>query len=114
MVAIIPILFAVNAVLNESVKFYYSVKNVDIADLSFKLTKYLQNIDINFYLKEILNKLSLAIMQGASDFIISIPKKVLLIFITLFVTYYLLKDGPALVEKIKLELPLPARKPHTQ
>lgn len=106
LVVIVPVLFAVNAILNESVKFFYSVKGIDIADLSFKLTKYLQNVDINFYLKEILNKISLAIMQGSSNFIISIPQKLIIVFITLFVTYYLLKEGPSLVEKLKQELPL--------
>lgn len=103
----IPILFVANAMVNESVQFFYKVREIDLGDISAKVSKYLgQNIDLNFYFKDVLNNLSIAIMKGASDFILSLPQKILDVFVMLFVTFYLFLDGKYLIHRLSDALPL--------
>lgn len=103
----IPILFAANAVVNESVQFFYQVREIDLTSWSAAISKYFgQNIDLNFYFKDILNNTSIAIMQGASNFIISLPGRILDVFIMLFTTFYLFLDGKYLLHRLNDALPL--------
>ncbi len=105
----IPVLFVANAMVNESVQFFYRVREIDLGDISAKVSKYLgQNIDLNFYFKDMLNNLSIAIMKGASDFILAVPQKVLSVFVMLFATFYLFLDGKYLIHRLSDALPLKA------
>lgn len=106
-IIIVPILFAANAVINESVSLYHQVKNLEIAEISDIFSRYLgENIDLNFYFREIVNKISIAIMTTTSDFLLSIPQKLIAAFVVFFIMFYLFKDGDKLVDRIKKELPL--------
>lgn len=106
----IPVFFASNTIINESVKFFHTVNNIDISDFSEKLSNFFgDNVDLAFYVKEIVNKLSLYIAESTSSFILAVPSKVLAGFIMLFVMYYLFKDGKDFVEKMKSYLPLKSR-----
>jgi predicted PurR-regulated permease PerM len=68
----------------------------------------LQKPDVQFYLKDILARTTTFIIDKTSEFIISLPKILLQIFITFFMVFYLLKQGPELAEKIRKLIPLSA------
>lgn len=102
-----PTLFAANAIINESVNFYHNVNDIEIEEISHAFSRYFgENIDLNFYFKEIVNNVSIAIMTGTSDFLLSIPQKLIVAFVVFFIMFYLFKDGDKLVAKVKRELPL--------
>ncbi|MDP3917912.1 MAG: AI-2E family transporter [Candidatus Woesebacteria bacterium] len=107
LITAIPILFAANAIVNESVQFFYQIREIDLSEFSQMISKYFgQNIDLNFYFKDILNNLSISIMQGASNFIIALPGRVLDAFVMLFATFYLFLDGKYLIHRINDSIPL--------
>ena len=107
LIILIPILFAANAVINESVKFFYSVRDIDLGGTANKIAGYFgENIDINSYLEDILNKFSVGLLQSVSNFIFSLPQKLLSAFIIIFVMFYAFKEGEGWVETFKNELPL--------
>lgn len=70
------------------------------------IKKYTQDPDVQFYLRDILSRTTEFIIRKTSEFILSLPKILLQIFITFFMVFYLLKQGPELVEKIKKLIPL--------
>lgn len=108
-ITVIPVLFVANAIVNESVQFFYRVREIDLGDTSALISKYFgQEIDLNFYFKDVLNGLSISLMRGASDFILSLPQRVLDIFVMLFATFYLFLDGKYLIHRLSDAMPLKA------
>ena len=113
-IIVIPIFFAANAVINESVAFFHEVRGLDVETITEKASEYIglgenvfgQNIDINFYFRDILNKITITLAQQTSDFIFSLPEKMLGIFVMVFILFYLFIDGEDLIRKIEEELPL--------
>ena len=61
-----------------------------------------------FYITDSLNKLSTGVAGYAFDFVFSLPKRVLDIFITFFITFFLLRDGKKFVKFIEKETPISA------
>lgn len=61
---------------------------------------------IRNYLDDTLRRLALFIANATSNFILGIPKMILNMFIIFFMMFYLFKDGPGLIERIKCCLPL--------
>tara|TARA_Y100000310_G_C20697615_1_gene826813 strand:+ start:5320 stop:6342 length:1023 start_codon:yes stop_codon:yes gene_type:complete len=109
-IIIIPLIFAANALLGETVDFFHKTKDIDISSIENKLSDQLKgNVQIGEYVTENLNKLSLAIARGTSEFIISLPKKILSLFVMLFLMFFLFMEGSSLVEKIKDHIPLRAK-----
>lgn len=103
----IPLLFAANKIINESVQLFHQAGGLEFKEFSNLMKSYFgENIDFDFYIKEIVNKFSISIAQSASDFVISIPKKAINAFIIVFLMFYLFLDGKKLVELLKKELPL--------
>ncbi|MEK6904069.1 MAG: AI-2E family transporter [Nanoarchaeota archaeon] len=106
----VPVFFISNSLINESVKFFHTVNNVDVSDFSERISDFFKgNVDLAFYVKEMINKFALYIAESTSSFILSIPSKAITAFIMLFVMYYLFKDGKEFVEKLKNYLPLKER-----
>ncbi len=68
-----------------------------------------QNPQIEFYIKDSLEKVASRVAQGALDFIFSIPTRLLEILLTFFFTFFLLRDGKELVTKVEKSLPLEAK-----
>ncbi|MDO8556306.1 MAG: AI-2E family transporter [Nanoarchaeota archaeon] len=106
-VTLVPALFAANALVNESVKFFHEVNSVEHEDLLATVENLFgDQINLGYYLKELLNKLSLYIANSTSGFILSLPSKVLSAFIMVFIMYYLFKEGKGFVAEFKDWLPL--------
>ncbi len=106
-IIIIPLLFAANALINQSVEFFYKVRDLDIAEVESFISKHISNsIDVQDQFKNILNTLSLSIAKETSDFVVSLPLKIIKFFVMLFAMFYLFKEGPSLIERIQQHIPL--------
>ena len=107
LVTLIPIIFAANALVGESVHFFQSVNSLEGTDLTDKITNLLgDNFNVNYYLRELLNKFSLYVANSTSNFILSFPQKLLNGFIMVFIMYYLFKEGREFIAELKAWLPL--------
>ena len=107
---LVPAIFAANALINESVKFFHEVNQFGDQDLLSRVSMIFgNNVNFEFYLKEVLNKLSLYIANSTSNFILSLPSKILAGFIMIFVMYYMFKEGKEFIATVKGWLPL---RPH--
>ena len=93
---IVPLIFVSNQLIEESLNFYSAVRKFD-ANLTPFLREGLQNIMLSF------NKI-------ASDFLFSLPARLLSIFVSLFLLFYLLIDGKNLLEGFKRIIPLDEHK----
>ncbi len=105
--------FITNLLINESVTLYHNFKNADIKELSDLLSGVVgENIDLNLYFKEIVNRGLNFFLTSLSDIALTIPQKTISLFIILFTMYYLFKEGESLVDKFKENLPL--KKNHSE
>jgi predicted PurR-regulated permease PerM len=59
-----------------------------------------------FYFSQGMEKMTSSLTERITNFIFTIPKRLLEVFITFFVMYYLFKDGKELVERLKYLIPL--------
>jgi predicted PurR-regulated permease PerM len=107
LVIIVPIFFTANAIINESIKFFYEVRDIDLSTTIHFFDKYLsQSVDLNFYIKELLNKGAISLADWASNFIFSLPGKAISLFVMLFVLYYSFLEGKDFIKKLESYLPL--------
>tara|TARA_Y100000310_G_scaffold338576_1_gene428587 strand:+ start:1335 stop:2399 length:1065 start_codon:yes stop_codon:yes gene_type:complete len=107
LIIIIPLIFAANALIGESIIFFHKTKNLDISKLEATISEYTsENVEVGEQIKNMLNKFSLFIAKKTSDLLVSLPKKMLEGFVMLFLMYYLFLDGKYVLEKIKDHIPL--------
>jgi len=92
LIIIIPTFFFINLLLKESLLIYNYVKSEDL--------------NLNPYFYNALNKIFQYFLNEFSDLIINIPKFLINSFITIFLFYYFLKDGDKLIEQIKSLIPM--------
>jgi predicted PurR-regulated permease PerM len=110
LVIIIPIIFAANALITESLLFFHQTKDLDLSKIEASIAPYIdKEIELNKVVTNTLNDFSLSIARGTQDFVFSLPKKILGLFVMLFLMYYLFLNGKGLIEKIKGHIPLKER-----
>ncbi|MFH0936515.1 MAG: AI-2E family transporter [Candidatus Woesearchaeota archaeon] len=103
----IPLIFIFNSLLNESVKFFYNAPQINLGVFADKISRYLGGtLDVNAYLKDLMNRLSVYVIQKTSNFLFSIPQLILSLFVMFFTIYYLFKDGEYISNKILSALSL--------
>ncbi len=68
--------------------------------------QYFLSTEIKGYLRDNLEKISNTATENIGALILSLSTGLLYFFVTLFTTYYFLKDGPALTYRIKRLLPM--------
>jgi len=103
----IPLMFAANALINESITFFKQVKTLDLSEIQAKIPESIgRNIDLNEQVVTVLNRFSLSLARGTSDFLVTLPKKILDIFVVLFIMFYMFIEGNDLTKKIKRHIPL--------
>ncbi|HLD14952.1 MAG TPA: AI-2E family transporter [Candidatus Nanoarchaeia archaeon] len=103
----LPLLFAANTVVNESVQIFHRFNNIDLGIFADKISEYFGgNVDLNFYIKELLNKFSVSIAQQTSEFLLSLPSKLIVVFVMLFTMFYMFKDGKEWIQQLKDDFPL--------
>ena len=61
---------------------------------------------IESFISTLLSQANSAILKVSTGFIVSLPNRLLAIFVTFFIMYYLLKEGPKLIHWLKKSLPL--------
>jgi predicted PurR-regulated permease PerM len=104
-----PFIFVANATLNESTQFFHKISDINtVIDTIEKehISKYIANVDVSAYVKDLLSKLTISVMQGTEKFILSLPEKLLSFFIMLFTMFFLFKDGKKWKDTIQKELPI--------
>jgi len=94
-IIVVPLFFIIKILIIESTQVYNYLASLDVI-LNPTLNKFVQD---GF----------LFITELASNFILSIPNRVISLFIVFFVLYYLLKDGEELIDLIKRRLPIEAK-----
>lgn len=75
-------------------------------DLVKDLQNFMRRPTTRFYLEDGLKKVTTFIAESAFNFVISIPKRLLEVFITFFMIFFLFRDGKKLVEAIEKAAPL--------
>lgn len=109
-ILMIPIIFATNAIINESVNLYYKISDIEIDEINNYVKDYFdKDINIGGYVKDILNKFSMYVMKEAEAFIWSLPEKLIAIFVIFFIVFYAFKDGKRWIGIVEKELPLEER-----
>ena len=103
----IPLIFVANALINQSIQFFYRAKDIEFGKITEVFSKYVgDGINVETYVKDMVNNFSLSIAQNTSDFIVSLPKKAIASFVILFIMFYLFKEGQKLIHKISEHIPL--------
>ncbi len=101
-ITLLPMVFVGNALIREAFNLYNEAKSSDIdLDLPgpFQENFFEQNI------RDMISKGSLYVIDSLSDFVLSIPRRILDLFIVMFLMFYLFKDGPEILRKVKQLLP---------
>jgi predicted PurR-regulated permease PerM len=88
----IPLVFISNELIKESLNFYSSISKWQL-DLAPFLREGIQNVLLSF-------------SNTASDFLFSLPARLLNIFVSLFLLFYFFIDGKKIVNNLKEILPL--------
>ncbi len=109
-IIIIPIFFAANALISESVQFFHNTKDLDLSSIEQKTADYFGgDVKISGYISDNLNKISLGIARSTSEFVVGLPKKILSLFVMLFLMYFLFMEGKPIVDKLRQHIPLKAK-----
>lgn len=109
-IIIIPLIFAANALISESVQFFYSTGDLDLSSIEAATSERLgESVEISKYITDNLNKISLGIARGTSEFLVSLPKKIISMFVMLFLMYFLFMEGKSIVDKLRMHIPLKAK-----
>ncbi|MBD3310169.1 AI-2E family transporter [Candidatus Woesearchaeota archaeon] len=77
-----------------------------VCAISTEFSDLLSDEEVLYYIQESLGRVEEVILGSAAAVVFKVPKLVLDIFIMLFMVYYLLKEGPAVVERVKRLIPL--------
>lgn len=104
LIVIIPIVLIANALLGEFITLYDSILDLDIEATLGPILESLGRM--NVYIMDIVDDLMKFGMNAVSMFIISIPTKMLELFITVFTSFYLFKEGPKIFNRVKVLAPL--------
>lgn len=120
-IVIAPAAFLLNQVVKESTVTYVTLQQgilkartaecSDDSSVCFLIVQaqdFLQDPKVKFYLTDSLQKFSNSIAQAASEFLVSVPKVVLNIFIFFLALFYFLRDGEYILGKLSEVLPLKA------
>ncbi|MBW2977727.1 AI-2E family transporter [Candidatus Woesearchaeota archaeon] len=116
----IPGFFLLNAISKETYEAYIIGKQkigtgiiTECADKTNALCNMVNSIkqttanpEYKFYLEQGLGKLTSTLTEKITGFLLTIPKRLLELFIAFFVMYYLFKDGDKIVHKIKNIFPV--------
>lgn len=121
---IVPLTFVLGLVSKEAYETYVSLSNQNLGTNFLKIVcrdenwlscravnlfiGFLPEDNLDYYLQVTIETITQFIIGNISKFLASVPSILLNFFVTMFVVYYLLKDGEAITERIKNILPLKA------
>lgn len=99
-VILVPLYFLVSLLLKEAFQLYSYVRLSSLVDILAE-----HNINIAPYIDTGIKRLATLSVETITGFLISVPKRLLDLFIIIFVTFYLFKSGDSFLNKIKKALP---------
>ena len=105
-IIIIPVIFVANTLIKESVNFYNYIKEINIEQITAPLQLSLDKVNLETSISKFIESTSTKLIFNMSNFLFSIPNKILEFIILVFTMFYLFRDGPILVNNIKGEIPL--------
>ncbi|MCG2718304.1 MAG: AI-2E family transporter [Nanoarchaeota archaeon] len=107
LIIIIPLFFVFNVLFIEAANFYQGIGDIDLAPLSNFMSNLFDNgINVEVYVRDIASSGFSFLMKTLSDFFLSLPQKILMLFITIFSMYYFFKDGDKVLGLLKGFFPL--------
>ena len=106
LIILTPLVLAANILMGEAIHLYLYVKNLDVTLLAEPISKYLPAVNTEEYIKEALKEISSVIVNTLRNFVLSVPKLLLNLFIILFTLFYLFKDKERIFMGIKRILPI--------
>ncbi|MBU1204889.1 MAG: AI-2E family transporter [Nanoarchaeota archaeon] len=112
---ITPILFIANSLTREVMVVYTNSKqrieegniiDTEPGSILWKLNSFLVNIAEKPQISSSLDSITNSIISSLSNFIFTIPKRILSFFVMIFLIFFMLRDGELMVKKIKYLIPL--------
>lgn len=104
-VIIIPAYFLANTLVRESLDFYKNIKGIGVGNLLDRINPNLEST-LQPYFEDVVTYITSFFKKSASEFIFSIPMKIISLFVIVIVMYYSFIDGKNFLIKIKDHLPL--------
>ena len=106
-IIILPLVLLTDAIINESILLYKSGTLEKVSDFTLKL--FGSDVAVNQYLEKSIEASVNYLNKIATNFIISIPNKILTFFIMIFIIFYALLHGEKYLKKIKGLIPIKNR-----
>ncbi len=113
---ITPVIFIANSLTREVTTVYINSKQriaegniIGIgpdSDVLWKLNSFLVNIAEKPQISSSIDNITNTVISSLSNFIFTIPKKILSFFVMIFLIFFMLRDGELMVKKIKYVIPL--------
>ena len=118
LILIVPGIFLVKTLVQESYVLYIGAKQKLagglLADCSNafcqKITEFGQNPDVQFKIQEVVKAVTNFVISKGSDFLLSVPRIVLNLFVIFFTLFYFLIDGKKFLKEIGHHLSLGKKK----
>jgi len=119
----VPVIFFVDQVSNEARFIYLRAKQSLASDnvlgiqcgsdnqsqkFLCSLNRLVSEPDFRFYMQDVVSKGATYVITQASDFLISLPRIALSLFVAFFIAFYLFIEGNVFLDRIKKGLPLAA------
>ena len=116
---ITPILFVANSLTREVITIYSNskqriaegniIETESGSDSLYKLNSFLINIAEKPQIGSSIDSITNTIISSLSNFVFTIPKRILSFFVMIFLVFFMLRDGDLMVKKIKYLIPLKDR-----
>jgi predicted PurR-regulated permease PerM len=81
-------------------------KETTLCKLSARIQEFVREPDVRYYLEDVTSKGTNFVIAKISGVVLALPVIFINLFVTFFAVFYLLKDGPALVQHVKTLLPI--------
>ncbi len=109
LIILVPLLLSANIITKEAYLIYISGKERLGGNILQDCDNYLCNfvkdwstdVRVRYYFQEALQTSTSYVLDGISKLVLGIPKLVINLFISVFVIFYLLKDGDVFLKKLK-------------
>jgi predicted PurR-regulated permease PerM len=109
LIILLPLAFVTSALLQEAINIYNQLGNFNISSLAPQIKDLISIIKLNTYVKEIIGLSSKLVIDFVSKFFLKMPEMILQLFVILFVSFYLFRDGEKFLEDIKKSIPIDSK-----
>ncbi|MAG20186.1 hypothetical protein CL618_02020 [archaeon] len=100
----IPLLFSINAIVREVINIYGTNINYDI--IPDKLVNYFEKINLKTYINNLVDQFISYITKNIPNLFLFLPNKLLDFVISIFIMFFLFRDGKEIIEWFEDLIPL--------